>query len=59
MVLTKTDDYEKLYEQFRWDIPKRFNMGIDVCDKNAAETPEKLGLIVVEPGKQTISYTFL
>ena len=59
MVLTETDDYETLYRQFQWEIPEHFNMGIDVCDKNAVNTPEKLGLIVVEPGKQTISYTFL
>ena len=59
MVLTKTDDYETLYRQFQWEIPEHFNMGIDVCDKNAVNTPEKLALIVVEPGKQTISYTFL
>ena len=59
MVLTKTDDYETLYRQFQWEIPEHFNMGIDVCDKNAVNTPEKLALIVVEPGKQPISYTFL
>ena len=59
MVLTKTDDYETLYRQFQWEIPEHFNMGIDVCDKNAVNTPEKLALIVVESGKQPISYTFL
>ena len=59
MVLTKTDDYETLYRQFQWEIPEHFNMGIDVCDKNAVNTPEKLALIVVEPCKQPISYTFL
>ena len=59
MVLTKTDDYETLYRRFQWEIPEHFNMGIDVCDKNAVNTPEKLALIVVEPGKQPISYTFL
>jgi len=58
MVLTKAPSYEELYGNFRWQIPDAFNMGVDVCDKNAALTPDKPGLIVVEPGKKTLSYTF-
>ena len=58
MVLNRAESYEELYGDFRWDIPDRFNMGVDVCDKNAARHPDRTGLIVVEPGKDTVSYTF-
>jgi len=58
MVLTKAATYEEVYDGFSWDIPETFNMGVDVCDKNAALTPDKPGLIVVEPGKETLTYTF-
>ena len=58
MVLNRAASYEELYGDFRWDIPDRFNMGVDVCDKNAARHPDRTGLIVVEPGKDTVSYTF-
>jgi len=58
MVLNRAESYEELYGDFRWDIPDRFNMGVDVCDKNAARHPNRTGLIVVEPGKDTVSYTF-
>ena len=52
MVLNRAESYDVLYRDFRWDIPNRFNMGIDVCDKNAARHPDRIGLIVVEPGKE-------
>ena len=58
MVLNRAESYEELYGNFRWDIPDRFNMGVDVCDKNAARYPDRIGLIVVEPGRDTVSYTF-
>ena len=59
MVLNRAENYDSLYRDFRWDIPDRFNMGVDVCDKNAASHPDRAGLIVVEPGKDTVSYTFM
>ncbi|MBT5300148.1 MAG: AMP-binding protein [Rhodospirillaceae bacterium] len=57
-MLTKAETYEDLYCNFGWDIPDIFNMGVDVCDKHALATPSKPGLIVVDPGRPTITYTF-
>ena len=34
-MLTETTDYEKLYRDFRWDIPARFNMARACCDRHA------------------------
>jgi len=57
-VLDKSDNYEDLYAGFRWNIPARFNMGVDVCDKHAARTPDKPGLIVAGPDTEDVTYTF-
>jgi acetyl-CoA synthetase len=36
--------YEQLYASFRWDIPARYNIASDVCDRHAAD-PAKVALI--------------
>ncbi len=30
-------DYASLYEGFAWDLPSRYNMGVDACDRHARE----------------------
>ena len=57
-MLIKTDSYEKLYDAFAWDIPARFNMGVDVCDKNAARTPDAAALIVTSADGDDVTYSF-
>ena len=57
-MLTKADNYDEVRRALNWQVPEFFNMGVDVCDKNAARHPDRTGLIVVEPGKDTVSYTF-
>ena len=36
--------YEQLYASFRWNIPARYNIAADVCDRHAAD-PDKIALI--------------
>jgi acetyl-CoA synthetase len=57
-VLIKAATYEDVCAAFEWDIPARFNMGVDVCDKHAAATPDKLGLIVADPEVEDVTFTF-
>ncbi|MGA1180732.1 MAG: AMP-binding protein [Marivivens sp.] len=33
--------------KFRWDIPARYNIGVDICDKWADREPERIALIDV------------
>jgi acetyl-CoA synthetase len=40
-------DYEMLYRQFRWDIPARYNIGVDVCDRWANAEPDRLAILHV------------
>lgn len=44
-MLAPGNSYSKLYSEFKWDIPEFYNMGVDVCDKWAAEDPDKLAII--------------
>lgn len=40
-------DYDRLYAAFRWQIPARYNIGVDVCDRWAAADPSRTALIDV------------
>jgi len=57
-VLTKAETYEDVCKALVWDIPETFNMGVDVCDKHAAATPDKPGLIVADENGIQAEYTF-
>ncbi len=32
-MLKRADSYKEVYDSFRWDIPERYNIGVDICDK--------------------------
>ncbi len=42
-------DYDRLYAEFRWQIPGDYNIGIDVCDRWAARDPRRLAIVHVHP----------
>src|SRR5258707_13242250 len=46
-MLTETADYAKLYRDFRWDIPARFNIATACCDRHA-DGSDRLALIYVD-----------
>src|ERR1019366_1716620 len=46
-MLTETTDYAKLYRDFRWDVPARFNIATACCDRHADGT-DRLALIYVD-----------
>ena len=37
-------NYDELYASFRWNIPARYNIAADVCDRHA-DDPDKIALI--------------
>jgi acetyl-CoA synthetase len=49
--------YEELATTFVWDVPARYNIGVDVCDKWANET-SSLALIHKPPIGNSVEYTF-
>lgn len=57
-VLKAADTYPQLRERFAWQIPERYNMGVDVCDKWAAREPDRLALIHAAADGSVDEYTF-
>ena len=49
--------YEEVCHNFKWEIPKYYNIGVDVCDKWAADK-NRLALIYVNPHGMDRKYTF-
>ena len=51
-MLPSADSYSALTGQFRWQVPERYNIGVDVCDRWAALQPDRIALIFVGRGRQ-------
>jgi acetyl-CoA synthetase len=49
--------YEEVYNNFEWEIPEYYNIGVDVCDKWAHEK-HRLALIYVDPDGGEQKYSF-
>src|SRR3989441_954870 len=46
-VLPAAREYDALYRSFRWRLPERYNIGVDVCDRWAAREPERTAIFDV------------
>jgi acetyl-CoA synthetase len=52
-------DYEKVYKQWKWNIQKTYNIGVDVVDKHAAsKNRNKVALYWENAAGNTVRYTF-
>ena len=49
--------YDEIYASFRWNIPARYNIATDVCDRHAAD-PTKVALIGEGADGKTWQLTF-
>ncbi len=60
-LLTEGDSFATVRDAFTWDVPERINMGWQVCDRHAQETPTRTGLIVAEAdgGRRDYSWSEL
>lgn len=38
-------DYDRLYREFRWQLPAAYNIGVDVCDRWADRDPQQLAIL--------------
>jgi acetyl-CoA synthetase len=56
-MLTPTDDYAALARDFSWQVPKHYNIGVDVCDK-WADGSGRLALIYEQADGHQTRYTF-
>ena len=58
-MLKPNKSYAGAREAFRWRIPERYNMGVDVCDKFADITPNALALIDILKDGSPRPYSYL
>jgi acetyl-CoA synthetase len=56
--LPEARDYDALVRDFRWAVPARYNIAVDVCERWAARDPGRLAVLHVRPdgGVDEISY---
>ena len=57
-MLPHADSHDALVRDFRWDIPDRYNIGVDTCDKWAARTPDAPALIHEAADGTVAEYSF-
>jgi len=50
-MLIKKESLKVIRDEFVWDIPERYNMGVDVCDRWALARPEQVAIIHDTGGK--------
>lgn len=60
-MLPSIRNYDALYREFRWSIPARYNIGVDVCDRWADAEPDRLAIVHVRADgrHEHISYGWL
>ena len=56
-MLVRQTDYDRLYRDFAWNVPSRYNIGVDACDKHADGTG-RLALIYVADTGAAIELSF-
>ena len=57
-MLKPAKSYQAARDGFRWEIPARYNIGVDVADKHAARDPAALALIDLDPDGGVAEYSF-
>ncbi len=58
MPASQIKDYDTLYRQFRWHVPARYNIGVDVCDRWAARDPDRLAILHVRADGRSDDITY-
>ena len=57
-MLTQYQTVQETRDRFCWDIPERYNIGVDICDKHATHTPDKPAIIDITDTGQATTYSF-
>jgi acetyl-CoA synthetase len=57
-MLPKADSYTALASEFRWQVPERYNIGVDVCDRWAAQSPDRIAVTFVGSDNRPRDYSY-
>ncbi len=58
MLKNNVGDFDTLYRGFRWAIPARYNIGVDICDRWAAADPSRLAILHIRPDGRDEAVSF-
>jgi acetyl-CoA synthetase len=60
-MLERATSFHEVRRRFQWNVPDRYNIAVDVCDRWAMAKPDQLALIDVDPegGHRTYSFDAL
>ncbi|HUF86461.1 MAG TPA: acyl-CoA synthetase [Thermohalobaculum sp.] len=56
--VTRAESWEALRAAHRWQMPARYNIAHDMCEKWAEAEPERLALVYLRPDWEVREYTF-
>ncbi len=56
-MLHRGNDYEQVYQAFKWRVPGTYNIAQDICDK-WADQPDRVALIYEDAKAEVRRYTF-
>ena len=57
-MLRYASDYDSLVSGFHWQIPERYNIGVDVCDRWAEADPERPAILDVAADGQVTVFSY-
>ncbi|NNL86260.1 MAG: AMP-binding protein [Myxococcales bacterium] len=57
MLITRGSTYEEVYNSFRWNVPAKYNIANDVCDR-WADDPERIALVYEDENKKVERFTY-
>ena len=57
-MLTPDTEYDRIYAGFRWNLPERYNIGVDVCDRWAEADPSRIALFDVSADGTVVPVDF-
>ena len=58
LVRSEWGDWDAIYEQFQWNIPKHFNIAQVACDRHAKRCGSKVAIYYENKGGKASRYTF-
>lgn len=57
-MLERRESYRQLYDGFRWNIPKTFNIGVAISNAWAARAPDRIALLEHRPDGNPATLTY-
>tara|TARA_Y100000590_G_scaffold83153_1_gene92656 strand:- start:5220 stop:6890 length:1671 start_codon:yes stop_codon:yes gene_type:complete len=57
MLIKRGDTYDEVYNNFKWDVPDRYNIASDVCDR-WADDPSRVALVYEDENQKIETFTY-